>query len=382
MPSSKKKPSAKSTKKIPKKTTTRARKTSSKTRKSSVKLAPKKVIKTSKSAWYYITSIFAALVLTAVVGLLAVNPTLIQQFQATIFSDEIVADSGGEGGAAETAETINEGILMYSDVNGENEAKLRDIFITVFPNIDTQEVYYQSDEGQELISQLGVTEVPSIYFEKMAFEAETLSEVVKDLFSLEGDYYGLNVSLVNPSGQIYLAGEPSSDGGVMHGQANAPITVFLYADVLCLHCRANEANNGDKFAELVDEGMIRIVYLDLPQNTESVFHSLALTCFNDQQGDIAGYLGLREKLFSRTNLTKAYSKRELGKLGVIYDSECNDASYRKLFRDRSRIANQEGVTGVPAAYIGKTGGSEYLRVTGANDFSIYQGLIDKLLSDS
>ena len=145
------------------------------------------------------------------IGLLAINPTLIEQFQANLFPEEtMLANSDGEASDQETTQTnIVGGYLIYQDVNGENENKLRDIFVTVFPDINTQEVHYLSDEGQELIDSLGVTEVPAIYFEKNAFEEETLSEVVKDLFELQGEYYGLSVSLVNPSGQLYLAGELS-----------------------------------------------------------------------------------------------------------------------------------------------------------------------------
>jgi protein-disulfide isomerase len=292
-----------------------------------------------------------------------------------------LAQVDGTDLASETVEE-SKGILISYEMNGANEQKLKDIFRTVFPETTVKEIHYQSEEGKQLISELGVMEVPNIYFKQDAFESERLSEVVKDLFHLQGNYYGLNVSLVNPSHQVKIQGSLSTEGGVWLGQEEAPITVYVYSDLKCQHCRVSERNNTVEWKKLMEEGLVKLVYLDLPQDAESTFHSTALSCYYDQKKDTEGYLELRERLFTRPNLTKAYMIRELKKMGLEYDQECDEPAYRTLFRNRMKTADAEGVTGVPALYISESDGNKYVRFTGAKDFSEYQQTLDKLLGES
>ncbi|MGE3278483.1 MAG: DsbA family protein [Candidatus Altimarinota bacterium] len=315
------------------------------------------------------------LVLAAGAALVSLDPAMLTQLKASILAQ---VDSLED--TAEPAVEAN-GVLLSYEQNGANEEKLMDIFRTVFPETAIREVPYDSEEGKRLINDWGVTEVPNIYFEKTAFESEKLSEVVKDLFRLQGDYYGLNVSLVNPSGQVKIKGSLSTEGGVWIGEEAAPLTVYIYSDTKCQHCRANERNTAAEWKKLADEGMVRLVYLDLPQDAESTFHSTALTCYYDQKKDANGYLELRGKLSARANLTKAFTLRELERAGLNYEQECDEAAYRMLFRNRIKTAEAEGVTGIPALYIGMTAGDKYIRFTGAKDFAEYQQTLDKLLGE-
>lgn len=359
------------TKKAPK---VKAKKKTTRARKQVMKSAAKAKV-TTTGKWASLWSLSIALVGIITMSSLLGNPEMRQSLQANLlaqFDGTVeVTDSFAPSEPA--------GILLSYQPGGDNEKKLTDIFQTVFPDIMLEEVNYTTERGQNLMAELGVTELPNIYFEKAPFEQQTLSEVVEDLFELRGDYYALNVSLVNPSYQVYLGGEPSTQDGVILGNDEAPMTAYVYSDPRCQHCRVNERNNQREFTELIEEGLLRMVFMDLPQDTEGTFHATALNCLYREQQDMANYLDLRDKIFRRANLTKAYTTRELRRLGVNYDSSCDEAEYRRIFRERKRIADAEGVTGIPAIYIGQTGGSEYLRVTGSHDYSVYQQIFDQLL---
>jgi protein-disulfide isomerase len=338
----------------------------------------KKPVVVVKRRWFsFFRTTAMILVLATGAAAVTVNPALYQQFKASILAQ---VSAPGEETTMENL-TEGKGVLLSYENGGENEQKLLDIFKTVFPETSIEEVQYDSEAGKQLVSQLGVYEVPNIYFEKEAFESEKLSEVVKDLFTLQGNYYGLNVSLVNPSHQVKIQGSLTTEGGIWIGEKEAPITVYVYSDVKCQHCRVNERNNTAEWKKLVDEGLVQIVYLDLPQNAESTFHSTALNCFFDQKSDAVAYLELREKIFARPNLTKAYVTREMQKSDADYD-QCDEAAYRELFRTRLKTADAEGVTGVPTLYIGSTGGDKFMRFTGAKEFSEYEQALDELLGQS
>lgn len=353
------------------------------------KKAPKKMVtrkpaavkkNTIKSApaprrWFSFFKTFSIIALFVIgAGVLTLNPELLKQLQANLMVQAPSPETTSTSSEAEEA-----GILLAYELGGENEKKLTDIFQTVFPNAPIRSVLYASEEGKKMMTDWGVNEVPALFFEKAAFDAEKLSEVVKDLFTLKGNYYSLNVALVNPSHQVRVNGAPSSENGIWVGQKDAPISVYVYSDPRCQHCRVNEQNNRESFTKLVSEGILQMVYLDLPQTPDSTFHSSALSCFYDQKKDVEKYLELRAKMFDRANLTKAYTLRELQRLGVDYDESCDEAQYRSLFRNRSSVADQEGVTGIPVLYIGKTGGDQFIRITGSKDFAEYQTVLDKLL---
>jgi protein-disulfide isomerase len=363
-------------KSIPKKTS--APKLARKVERKSPAMVPekKKVMVVRRSWFSFFRTSAMILVLAAGAAAVSLSPSTVDQFKASILAQVDRTDL-----ASEPVEE-SKGILISYEMNGVNEQKLMDIFRTVFPETTVKEIHYQSDEGKQLISELGVMEVPNIYFKQDAFESERLSEVVKDLFHLQGDYYGLNVSLVNPSHQVKIQGALSTEGGVWLGQAEAPITVYVYSDLKCQHCRVSERNNTVEWKKLMEEGLVKLVYLDLPQDAESTFHSTALSCYYDQKKDTEGYLELRERLFTRPNLTKAYMIRELKKMGLEYDQECDEPAYRTLFRNRMKAADAEGVTGVPALYISESEGNKYVRFTGAKDFSEYQQTLDKLLGEN
>lgn len=329
--------------------------------------------------WFSFFKTFSVIALFVIGGgLLTLNPELLKQLQANLM---VQAPAPAEEEVVTPESSEDAGILLAFELGGENEKKLTDIFQTVFPNAPIRSVLYSSVEGKKMMTDWGVNEVPALFFEKSAFDAEKLSEVVKDLFTLKGNYYSLNVALVNPSNQVRVNGAPSSENGIWVGQKNAPMTAYVYSDPRCQHCRVNEQNNRQSFAKLVSEGLLQMVYLDLPQTPDSVFHSSALSCFYDQKKDADKYLELRAKIFDRANLTKAYTLRELKRLGVEYDSQCDEAQYRALFRDRSTVADREGVTGIPVLYIGKTGGDQFIRITGSKSFDEYQTVLDRLLGE-
>ena len=122
------------------------------------------------------------------------------------------------------------------------------------------------------------------------------------------------------------------------GESTAPLNIFVYSDPRCQYCRVHERNNHESFQHLVDEGILQIHYVDIPQSQESVFHISALLCEVQENNDLNEFQTLRNNIFTRANLSKAYTKRELERLGVIYDKDCDDGALRDLLKERKQKA--------------------------------------------
>jgi protein-disulfide isomerase len=324
--------------------------------------------------WWSVLTFGVVAVGIALGGYLAANPALLDQLQANLVAQQNTDDS------SEAVEEVDYsgGILLAWDLEGENELKLFDIFRTVFPETDLVTVSYDSEKGKSLISELGVKELPAIYYAKESFEGETLSEVVKDLFTLNNDYYGLNVSLVNPTGQWHIGGALNTGGAVTVGNTDAPLTVVSYSDPKCQHCRVDAQNNLKKWEGLVDEGIVKIHFMDLPQSADAYYHAVALSCVGELQP--AEYLGFRAELFNKANLSKNYTNRLLKRMDIDYEKNCKEDDTKKMLRKRLKNAEKDGITGVPAIYVHRSEEDMATRITGAKDFSEYQSVMDSLMA--
>jgi protein-disulfide isomerase len=356
-------------------TAKRVRKTVAK--KSSKKTVNKALNKPDKPRrWWSVLTFGVVAVGIGVAGYLSANPDILDQLQANLVA-QLNVNETGDVVADEEADYAG-GILVAWEKDGENELKLFDIFRTVFPETALTTVAYDTLEGQQLLIDLGVKEVPAIYYHMDAFEKETLSEVVKDLFTLKNGYYGLNVSLVNPSGQWHIGGALDVEEAVTIGNADAPLTIISYSDPKCQHCRVDAQNNLSKWSGLVDEGMVKIHFMDLPQSTEAHYHAVAMHCVNQLKP--AEYMSFRSDLFNKANLSKNYSNRVLKRMGIDYDQDCNEEEVKKTLRKRLKQAEKDGITGVPAVYIHKSEEDLATRITGAKDFSEYQSVMNSLMA--
>lgn len=375
-----------------KKTTAAARKkatTTKRVRKTVAKKAVKKT--TSKSvnkpnkprSWWSVLTFGVVALGIAAAGYLSANPELLAELQANLIAQTESLQNDTD--TSETPETIAEktydgGVLITWSEGGENELKLIDIFRTVFPETSLESFSYDSEEGKKLMTQFSTSELPALYYAQGAFENETLSEVVKDLFALNNGYYSLNVSLVNPSYQWHVGSALNTEGAVFVGNTDAPLTIVSYSDPKCQHCRVDAQNNLDKWKELIDEGMVQIAFIDLPQSTDSHYHAVAMACVGKLKP--AEYLGFRADLFNKANLSKTYTERILKRMDISYEDDCNEADVKRMIRQRVKVAEQDGITGVPALYIHKTEETNALRITGAKEFSEYQAVLDKMMGTS
>ncbi|MDP2691406.1 MAG: thioredoxin domain-containing protein [bacterium] len=337
------------------------------------RMEPKKVLFITRSRWYVVSSLVILMTLMVTSLSLAFYPLLSGESQASI-----LAQMGGQDVVSGQAKSQG-GVLLTVEDQGQNENKLRDIFQTIFPEMSVREIPYDSPQGQDLIQQLGITEVPNILFQEGVFEEQQLSAVVQDLFSLQQGYYVLNVSFVNPSDQLWIGGAPYAEGGIAIGQSTAPVTILWYSDLRCQQCRANERNNLPSLLPLVNEGVVQIIFLDLPSGEESQFHSAALACFARVKQDQQQYVQLRQNLFNRTNLSQAYTSRQLEDAGISWENDCDQAALGDVFRQRSEMAEKEGVSSLPTLYVGRSGSGQYHRLTGVQKFSVIQKMMDELM---
>ncbi len=311
-----------------------------------------------------------------VAGYLSANPALLEQLQANLLVQNTEEEQTNT--SEEVVQDNSAGILIAWQEGGENELKLFDIFRTVFPETTLSTVLYDTAEGKSLIQELGVTELPAVYYAQESFEKETLSEVVKDLFSLRNGYYGLNVSLVNPSGQWHVGTALTLEGATSVGNEDAPLTIVSYSDPKCQHCRVDAQNNLKKWQALVDEGIVKIHFMDLPQSADAHYHAVALHCVGTLKP--AEYLEFRADIFSKANLSNNYTNRLLTRMDINFSEECNEDETKKMLRKRLKTVEKDGITGVPALYMQKTDEEAALRITGAKDFSQYQSAMDTLMA--
>lgn len=299
-----------------------------------------------------ITSII--LLVMAIGGMLYNNPQLWEQLQANLLVQT------GEVVSSEPA-----GWLITRGPDDENARKLKEIFTTVFPDLEISELHYLSDEGKAALQQYQLNEVPNIIFSKQAFETQTLAPVVEELFMLNNDNYVLNTALVNPSNQLLVGMNPTTEEAVKLGSDQAPITMVVYSEPKCQHCRVMEQNNMESFKEWADKGVVQLVMMDLPQSRVGMLPSEAIHCMQDISPE--NYAEFRQKLFAKPNLTDIYTKREFQSMSGQDFEVCKDR--KKLFSDRQRQADKDGITGIPAIMVGKTGAEEWLRFTGSSEDS-------------
>ncbi|MDP3975453.1 MAG: thioredoxin domain-containing protein [bacterium] len=290
------------------------------------------------------------------------NPRLADQLQANIVSEM----KGTVPEQERFLEALPEGVLLYREQQDPNIVKLQDIFSQVLSHVKLREVQYQSPEGQDLINSLNIQEVPTLVYEQRAFDKAPFSAIIKELFTPAGQYYLLNSALVNTSGQLQLGGHPNTDGAPTLGSETATAVMILYSDYSCPACRAQERNIMPELVRLVDEGALRLVFLDIPQDETGHVFSQTTTCLYQHRPE--QYLSVRQQLFYRPELSEQYAFGVLRDFDLEFDADCREEDVRNLLKARAEMSKN---LKLPVALIGKTGGAEMMRFSGEQEVSTY-----------
>lgn len=313
-------------------------------------------------------------------SLVALDPTVVKYLQASLpglqasLPDwQAVIPSQLVTPVEQDRQSSLTGVLLVSESVPENESKLTDIFQNVFPGVNFERMSKESDRGKVLVQNLGVKELPTIIFPKSEIEGEPLFASVRDLFDDVGDSVVLRTALVNPSFQVRLGGAPAPAGSTTLGNDTAPTTLMLFSDVTCTDCRVLERSLLLELRRRIGEGSLRVVFIDLPEDEKTIPFSSAMSCVHEKLKSPDITLSLREKLIMRPNLSMDYLDLELQRAAIPGGiNACDLNAARGIFDAKFSIAESLGITSLPTVLIGKTGGEQWVRITGAKEFSVYE----------
>ena len=184
----------------------------------------------------------------------------------------------------------------------------------------------------------------------------------------------------------------SVDDDPMRGDPNAPITMIEFSDFQCPFCLKFHTQTLALIQkDYIDTGKVNFVYRDFPIQAihpNAVPAALAAECADDQ----GMFWEYHDNLFdnqqnwgglataSAVNTFKQYAA-ELGLDAVEFDACLDSGKYVDEIRNDLQAGQSYGVTGTPGFFIGndKIG---YVNVSGAQPYSVFERVIDQLLTIS
>jgi len=183
----------------------------------------------------------------------------------------------------------------------------------------------------------------------------------------------------------------SLDDDPVKGNPDATVTIVEFSDFQCPFCkRFHETTLPLIQKNYIDTGKVKFVYRDFPIQSlhpnGAVAAAIASECA-DEQGMFWEY---HDKIFQNqknwerlrtedvVNELKAYAV-ELG-LDTNQFNDClNSGKYLDEVNKDLQDGNSYGVTGTPAFFIGN-GEDGYIKVTGAQPYSVFQSVLDQMLA--
>jgi len=183
----------------------------------------------------------------------------------------------------------------------------------------------------------------------------------------------------------------SLDDDPLLGDFNAPITIVEFGDFQCPFCkRFHQLTLPELKSNYIDKGIVNLVWKDFPIQSihqNAVATSIAGECADDQ----GVFWELHDRFFVEqgnwqglpTNIAINDFKRYASELGVDqteFNSCLDSQRYLQEVLDDFSYGSRSGVTGTPAFFIGneKTG---FIKITGAQPFSVFQSVIESLLAN-
>lgn len=149
---------------------------------------------------------------------------------------------------------------------------------------------------------------------------------------------------------------------VVLGKADAPVTIFEFADYQCPYCkRFHLLSYLDIVKDYVDTGLVKMVFIDVPLPIHEFAQkaSEAAWCAKDQ--DQNKFWEMHDKMFESSdsaNGLKAdaliqYAK-DLGLNGDVFSDCLNSNKYALRVQQSLNLASQLGINGTPSIIITKT----------------------------
>jgi protein-disulfide isomerase len=144
-------------------------------------------------------------------------------------------------------------------------------------------------------------------------------------------------------------------GGVTDGAADAPVTVDVWMDFLCPHCKDFDALNGDTLNSLADSGDATVVYHPLTF-TGGVYSSRANNAFACavDEGKTQEFMGAA---FDNSQQWSDSALVDLGEsigIGGDYASCVEDETYDGWSTAVAQTAQDQNVTATPTIFVNGT----------------------------
>ncbi len=168
------------------------------------------------------------------------------------------------------------------------------------------------------------------------------------------------------------------------GNRNAKVTVYEYSSFGCSHCADTHLEVlPEIIREYVDNGAVRIVFVPLPLDKNSMDAALLAECVGeDKYFDFAGLLFKKQ----RDWMMSFDPQKELKKLaawsgvGAEKAAIClkDDKTAARILGDRKAGLDKLGIQGTPTFIVSSSKGNE--AIAGSRSFEDMKKIIDKHLS--
>lgn len=233
----------------------------------------------------------------------------------------------------------------------------------IFPTATVREITKDSDEGQQLIEQLGITTVPAYIFGSEVQNTANFGQVAEALIQ-SGEYYIINPAAI---GQGRLLAEVDASFGHSIGAEDAPVHMIEFSDFTCAFCtRFYKETLSSIKSQYVDEGLVRFTYVHFPVvGGES--HALASECAAGQDM----FWEYHDATFESPAGTTPQSVAQTIGLDMDAFTQCYDTQeFGAVVEAGQDLGVSVGITGTPGFLVNG------ILVSGAQPFSVFQEIIE------
>lgn len=174
---------------------------------------------------------------------------------------------------------------------------------------------------------------------------------------------------------------PVVSAGKVRGQANAPVTVDIYADLQCPICARAEAELNQLAPKYIDTGKVKVVYHHFAFiGDESEWAAEAAECAGEQNQfwNNANYLfthqaGENVGAFSRDNLKQIGA--QLGLDSAAFNACVDSGKYASVVEQETNQGKNLGINSTPTFFIN---GTKYVGLMSTDQFAtLFDSLLQK-----
>lgn len=243
----------------------------------------------------------------------------------------------------------------------------------VFPTVKVRIVELRSKEGQKLLKQFAVNNLPAYFFTRSIEQATNFSRVKPSLIR-SGDLYQIDPSQVESQKTLR---PPKIGKAPVKGNPKAPVTIIEFSDFQCPYCgRFYRQTLSRVEKEYIEKGLVKFVYKQFPLtqiHPQAYDASLASLCAHEQ-GKFWEY---HDEIFNKQNTLSRQTLQEAARMVQLNLSKFNTCLKN---REKARQVDEEikegekaGVNATPTFFING------MKVSGALSFEELQPYIEEAL---